>query len=380
LTPLGGLLSSRSLEVVRFVRSSPSLLFPFLVALLISLSHPSNLPLFRFSSPNQQLEDDDALFTALRETWEEVGIDLAESNWLNVGRLDDREITTSLGKRLLMVLSPFVFLQTSRSSPLPELDASEVATLHWIPLDYLMPQSDVSTLSSISISLAPRLSPRNALIRRFIHLFVGSMRFTAIALPDEPSAMADGYEKGSDLPEVEAGGDHPNWLSLAFGQPSVPGLRLWGLTLGMTLDLISLLLVSPSASPSTSSSSSSSVPILSSSSPDPAPLSETSSSSPHPSPTQELNRPLPVTVSSSFEQDTFPGGYPKPPKEVQRVKAGMGRRSSLGGLGSRKPSGKKQPLTSSAEEVVKRPGRSLNAGTVSVLPVFSFADVNFLVW
>lgn len=54
----------------------------------------------------------------------EVGLDLAEKEWLAIGQLDDREITTrsglfilyismklrranSLGKRLLMVLSPY---------------------------------------------------------------------------------------------------------------------------------------------------------------------------------------------------------------------------------------------------------------------------------
>jgi hypothetical protein len=45
--------------------------------------------------------------TAMRQTWEEIGLDLAESDYTCVGQLDDREITTSLGKRLLMILSPF---------------------------------------------------------------------------------------------------------------------------------------------------------------------------------------------------------------------------------------------------------------------------------
>lgn len=51
--------------------------------------------------------DEDALYTAMRETWEEVGLDLADRDFLKIGQLDDREITSSLGKRLLMVLSPF---------------------------------------------------------------------------------------------------------------------------------------------------------------------------------------------------------------------------------------------------------------------------------
>jgi 8-oxo-dGTP pyrophosphatase MutT (NUDIX family) len=61
-----------------------------------------------FPGGRQEPEDENALYTAMRETWEEVGIDLAEQKeYLEIGQLDDREITTSLGKRLLMVLSPF---------------------------------------------------------------------------------------------------------------------------------------------------------------------------------------------------------------------------------------------------------------------------------
>lgn len=249
--------------------------------------------------------------------------------------------------------------------------------MHWIPLEMLKPQA--SNLSSISISLAPRLSPRNVLIRRFIHLFVGSMRFTAISLPDEPTAIAEGYEKGSDLPEVEAGGDHPNWLSLAFGQKSVPGLRLWGLTLGMTLDLISLLNL-PTPSPTSSAVTSSSA--LST---EPSPLSASPIPSPLPSPSASSDRPPPVMVSSSFAEDSFPGGYPRP-TDAAGMKSGMGRRASLGGMSrsGRKvsSSSSKRTATTQGEDPssLKLPGRSLNAGTVSVLPTFTFADVNFFVW
>lgn len=47
------------------------------------------------------------LIIAMRQTWEEIGLDLAENDYTCIGQLDDREITTSLGKRLLMILSPF---------------------------------------------------------------------------------------------------------------------------------------------------------------------------------------------------------------------------------------------------------------------------------
>ena len=60
-----------------------------------------------FPGGRHEANDESALYTALRETWEEVGIDLAEKEFVQVGRLDEREVTTSLGKRLLMILSPF---------------------------------------------------------------------------------------------------------------------------------------------------------------------------------------------------------------------------------------------------------------------------------
>ena len=55
----------------------------------------------------QEATDESLFHTVHREVKEEVGIDLTGSNFVHVGRLDDREITTSLGKRMLMVLSPF---------------------------------------------------------------------------------------------------------------------------------------------------------------------------------------------------------------------------------------------------------------------------------
>lgn len=60
-----------------------------------------------FPGGRKEEEDENGLYTAMRETWEEIGLDLAEKEFINVGKLDDREITTSLGKRLLMVLSPY---------------------------------------------------------------------------------------------------------------------------------------------------------------------------------------------------------------------------------------------------------------------------------
>lgn len=104
----------------------------------------------------------------------------------------------------------------------------------------------------ISISLSPRLSPRNLLVRRFVHLFVGSMQFAAVCLPDEPAAAADNWVVPDVSPEVEAGGDaegawYPTLAVLTGNTSRERGLRLWGLTLGMTM--CATLLSSPPLPP-----------------------------------------------------------------------------------------------------------------------------------
>jgi len=65
----------------------------------------ASIPVLNLSSP--RILDLTLFHLAMRQTWEEIGLDLAESDYTCVGQLDDREITTSLGKRLLMILSPF---------------------------------------------------------------------------------------------------------------------------------------------------------------------------------------------------------------------------------------------------------------------------------
>ncbi|WAQ84571.1 hypothetical protein PtA15_5A141 [Puccinia triticina] len=172
-----------------------------------------------FPGGRMEPEDEDGLFCAMRETWEEVGIDLAEKEFIPLGRLDDREITTSLGKRLLMVLSPYVFLSTHPAGgPLPTLEPAEVTAAYWVPLHSLAgPQT---RWGEMTIDLSSRLAPsRGKLIRFFLRSLVGSMRFRSILLPHNPIAEVDRPPAKSEDPP--------------------PDLNLWGLTLGMTLDLLS---------------------------------------------------------------------------------------------------------------------------------------------
>ncbi|KAH9457832.1 hypothetical protein Pst134EB_010144 [Puccinia striiformis f. sp. tritici] len=165
-----------------------------------------------FPGGRMEAEDEDGLFCAMRETWEEVGIDLAEKEFIHLGRLDDREITTSLGKRLLMVLSPYVFLSThhpsqssdGRGFPTPTLEPAEV-TADWVPLHSLAgPQTR----------------------------WVGSMRFRSILLPHNPITQLNPPSSPSP-PSSSSSSSQDDHITNPV-HPA-PDLNLWGLTLGMTL-------------------------------------------------------------------------------------------------------------------------------------------------
>ncbi|KII93710.1 hypothetical protein PLICRDRAFT_35931 [Plicaturopsis crispa FD-325 SS-3] len=182
--------------------------------------------------PGGRMEEGDegGLYTAMRQTWEEIGLDLAERDYTCIGQLDDREITTSLGKRLLMILSPFVFLQLTPYAP--PCDPSPSTTLHWTPLHSLASPYAAPQWSTVTVDAASRLAPRHSTaLRLLVRVLVGSMQFPAIIL--NPSTEGD-VEKGR--------------------RRALERLKLWGLSLGMTLDLMSFM-VPPGSSSSSHASS-----------------------------------------------------------------------------------------------------------------------------
>ncbi|KIM26619.1 hypothetical protein M408DRAFT_330554 [Serendipita vermifera MAFF 305830] len=209
--------------------------------------------------PGGRMEDgdEDGLYTAMRQTWEEIGLDLAERSFTCVGQLDDREITTSLGKRLLMVLSPYVFLQlvphTQPTDPPPE------TTLHWTPLSTLV--TSKPAWSNVTVDISSRLAPKDSVLRTLVQLLVGTMRFDAIVLnsTEQPNVNKDGWTFGQDgLTKKKIKKNGSNFVALeASNEKYEPAnvnalprrrrgsddyedeLRLWGLTLGMTMDLMS---------------------------------------------------------------------------------------------------------------------------------------------
>ncbi|KAL0950751.1 hypothetical protein HGRIS_007521 [Hohenbuehelia grisea] len=174
------------------------------------------------------------MYTAMRQTWEEIGIDLAEREYICVGQLDDREITTSLGKRLLMILSPFVFLQVSPQSPPP--DPTPSTTLHWTPLASLVSPHSPPRWSNVTVDTASRLASKHSnFLRILMRCLVGSMQFPAIIL--EPSSSLSAPPPITDFKSasvVEKG-------IVSIDPPQT--LKLWGLSLGMMLDLMSYMIL-----------------------------------------------------------------------------------------------------------------------------------------
>lgn len=203
---------------------------------------------------------------AMRQTWEEIGLDLAENAYTAVGQLDDREITTSLGKRLLMILSPYVFLQlTPHTTP---VDPAVGTTLHWVPLSELLPDSVLfanghekhhralherrPNWSSVTVDASSRLAPRHStVLRLLVRLLVGNMKFPAIII--NKSYPTDIHSVGSPSTDAKTTdekrghveyGSQPsslrrqNSLSKLRPRRRREDLKLWGLSLGMTLDLL----------------------------------------------------------------------------------------------------------------------------------------------
>ncbi len=86
--------------------------------------------------------DDGRLDAALRETREEVGLDLQEAGGL-IGRLSDVR-AIGRGRPLKMVITPFVFTLSS----MPELVTNhEVETVVWVPVSFLTDHENRETMT-----------------------------------------------------------------------------------------------------------------------------------------------------------------------------------------------------------------------------------------
>lgn len=113
-----------------------------------------------------------------------------------------------------------VFLHTGTESPQIELQESEVASAHWIDMAKLMPPQ--ACWGEIPVDLGSRLAARSKVLRAALRILLGHMHFNCILLPNEPIASSS----------------TPTSPTFSFPIPR-PELRLWGITLGMTLSFLS---------------------------------------------------------------------------------------------------------------------------------------------
>ncbi|GAA5798612.1 hypothetical protein HPULCUR_004017 [Helicostylum pulchrum] len=155
------------------------------------------------NEPNETDED-----TVKREVMEEIGIDLNTSDYIPVGKLDEREISSIKDNKLLMILIPFVYLQVVPESPRFKLQESEVAAVQWVPLSFFLSSKDTlyASYRPITEQLSLVRLNKNKWVTSFIRLMMGSVTFAAIDLPTTRETRTN--------------------------------FRLWGLTMGMTRDII----------------------------------------------------------------------------------------------------------------------------------------------
>lgn len=151
-----------------------------------------------------------------------------------------------------------VFLQVSPQTPSP--DPNPGTQLHWIPLSSLLASTSSSKTpanekakqsnrpsrqwSTVSVDISSRLAPRHSTIFKLVmRTLLGSMEFNAILL-DPSSSFGEGIvgpisdEKRALSGDSEKAVPPGGWVKTGGDGEK---LKLWGLSLGMTLDLIAYM-------------------------------------------------------------------------------------------------------------------------------------------
>ena len=197
--------------------------------------------------------DADDQAAAVRESWEEVGLDLGKYA-ISCGNLPQRLVTTHWGKKPLLVLCPYIFLLTTHDIPALKLQPTEVASTHWVPLRSLLsPEQRTIAFEDVSSRLA---NQETGVKKWMLSTILGRMIFAAINL--EPTESLHSAESPSSDVTLQnnryAQLTTKDKLSLLasrawradifnqFPTPKKDGpLLLWGLTLGVIQDFLDLM-------------------------------------------------------------------------------------------------------------------------------------------
>lgn len=191
-------------------------------------------------------EDADDRAAAVRETEEEVGIELTDDNSIPVGNLPERVVTTSWGKVPLMVLCPYIYLLTDPDPPALRLQPAEVGSTHWVSIRALLSPSQRTYWHE---DVSNRLAKQEVGIKRwFLRAMLGKMTFAAIRLIPSQSKYCStipGFVPDDEGDKAGSNALTPgrsNWWNNAVASSSTDTpLLLWGLTLGIMADFLDLI-------------------------------------------------------------------------------------------------------------------------------------------
>jgi 8-oxo-dGTP pyrophosphatase MutT (NUDIX family) len=193
------------------------------------------------SFPGGKVEKDETdKEAAIRECFEEVGLNIDNPDFLSLGELDNREIRSLTdGRKPLMIMCSFVFLQLGPETPELKLSEKEVQSTHWMDLKTLLEVArDTSSHESwkcLEYDIASLVMPKvqkqlsnwkssnsvkstlASFTQRAFHAFFGKVSFGGIEI--------DRLDDWESVPD-----------------PSNPSTNpiLWGLTLWVVSDLLDL--------------------------------------------------------------------------------------------------------------------------------------------
>ncbi|KAI8847019.1 hypothetical protein BC829DRAFT_397337 [Chytridium lagenaria] len=184
------------------------------------------------------------LEAAVRETMEEVGIDLTKG-FICLGSLDDRKVRNPTGKWALTLCCYVASVHwTSISAFLPPIHATSTLPqrppLRWSPIIYPVAFLNAPTRtrrSTTSISLRRALQP-------IANVIIGRVAFYGVVMPMNVEVeVEDGeeWEEAAEEIKVVMVGRRRRKKREEFSIAESSRLVLWGLTLWMTSDLVDLM-------------------------------------------------------------------------------------------------------------------------------------------